>query len=397
MTRQRIPILQRGRSFCLKYRTPEGKQKWESYKTEKEASERRLELLDQFKDCTFAERKETLFEDFASEWIKQRLSVRGSTASAYESVIRKHLIPYFGKMSIRKINLPIVQRFVLALSKKISAKTVRNAAILLRGMMASRRGGSAIQLGLIRYDPCEGVELPHLDHKEMILLTVEQAWKLINAASLFGMQVHGMIYLGAYTGLRRGELLALTFQDVDFLNKELLVTKAISRAPARDGVHRWEWRISHTKSRKSRRRVALNDEVLKTITTLREASADHEGLMFCSSTGKPIDPDVFDEIFDEVRRKAELKDVRFHDLRHFFASMLIAQGESAKYVSDQLGHSSVQVTFDIYGHLFPTARQEAAKRFHDAMLVGSKNLVAEKAKQEGMEGETAETKSELIN
>jgi integrase len=263
--------------------------------------------------------------------------------------------------------------------------------------LASRKGGSAIQLGLIRYDPCEGLELPHVDHREMSLLTVPQTWELINAASMFGRMVHGMVYLGAYTGLRRGELLALTFQDIDFLNKELRVTKALSKMPARDGIHRWEWRISHTKSRTSRRRVALNEEVLRTILKLRETAIDPVGPIFHTAAGKPFDPDTFDEIFDEVRSKAELKKVRFHDLRHFFASMLIAQGENPKYISDQLGHSSVQLTFDIYGHLFPTARQEAANRFHKAMLIGSNKVVAVRSKSAETGAETGGGVSALIN
>ena len=94
--------------------------------------------------------------------------------------------------------------------------------------------------------------------------------------------------------------------------------------------------------------------------------------------------------------KANLPHVRFHDLRHFFASMLIAQGESPKYVCDQLGHSSVQVTFDIYGHLFPTARQEAARKFQDAMLLGSRKLVAE-TDLEGDSGEGPGGQSGRVN
>ena len=84
-----------------------------------------------------------------------------------------------------------------------------------------------------------------------------------------------------------------------------------------------------------------------------------------------IDPDYFDEwLFAPVVKKAGLKGVRFHDLRHFFASMLIAQGETAKYVCDQMGHSSIQVTFDTYGHLFPQSRREAAAKLQAAMSRG---------------------------
>jgi hypothetical protein len=86
-----------------------------------------------------------------------------------------------------------------------------------------------------------------------------------------------------------------------------------------------------------------------------------------------MDPDYFDEfIFGRIAAHAGLSRVRFHDLRHFFASMLIAQGESAKYVCDQMGHSSIQVTFDTYGHLFPNSRETAAKKLQQAMFTGRK-------------------------
>jgi integrase len=98
-----------------------------------------------------------------------------------------------------------------------------------------------------------------------------------------------------------------------------------------------------------------------------------EGLIFADAGGNLIDPDYFDDhIFRPIRNKAGLPDIRFHDLRHFFASMLIAQGESPKYVSDQLGHSNIQITFDTYGHLFPQAKAEASKKLEKRMFEGRK-------------------------
>ena len=107
---------------------------------------------------------------------------------------------------------------------------------------------------------------------------------------------------------------------------------------------------------------------------LRAHATDPSGLVFSGPGGKRIDPDYFDEfIFGRIAAHAGLPNVRFHDLRHFFASMLIAQGESAKYVCDQMGHSSIQVTFDTYGHLFPNSRETAAKKLQQAMFTGRKN------------------------
>src|ERR1035438_10009040 len=99
----------------------------------------------------------------------------------------------------------------------------------------------------------------------------------------------------------------------------------------------------------------------------------HEDNGCFRSWGKRMDPAYFDEfVFRRIAAKAGLPGVRFHDLRHFFASMLIAQGESAKYVCDQMGHSSIQVTFDTYGHLFPNSRETAAKKLQQAMFTGRK-------------------------
>jgi integrase len=164
----------------------------------------------------------------------------GSTVSAYASLINQHLIPYFGKTKLTQIRPATVQRFVSnSLKKELSPKTVRNATILLRTMLASPRGFSAIQQGLIRYNPTAGVELPAPEHREILLITVKQAWKLINTASEFGREAHGLVYLGAHTGMRRGEVLAVSFSDVDWEQKELLVSKGLSKFRTKEKLRRW--------------------------------------------------------------------------------------------------------------------------------------------------------------
>ena len=196
-----------------------------------------------------------------------------------------------------------------------------------------------------------------------------------------------MVFLDTFTGLRRNEILALEFPDIDWTNKEIVINKAVSKTKTSGGVRKWEWRIGPPKSRKSNRRVAAADAVLELLRRLRSQAKDSSGLIFLGPAGKRMDPDYFDEfIFRRIAAKAGLPGVRFHDLRHFFASMLIAQGESAKYVCDQMGHSSIQVTFDTYGHLFPNSRETAAKKLQQAMFTGRKertgsSLVAKPGKR----------------
>ncbi len=115
----------------------------------------------------------------------------------------------------------------------------------------------------------------------------------------------------------------------------------------------------------------MPEDVSDLLARLRRKAEDKEGLIFRRNDGSMIDPDYFDEwLFAPVVKRAELSGIRFHDLRHFFASMLIAQGESPKYVCDQLGHATIQITFDTYGHLFPQSRKEAAAKLQDAMRQG---------------------------
>jgi integrase len=374
MRRQRGSIAQKGGALYIVFRTPEKKQKWVGPFPNKASARSRLnEILVEIDRGSYLDPRPITFKDFAESYIAGRRSIRGSTSSSYASIIHKHLIPFFGKLKLQEIHQANIDRFVAETIPEVSTKTLRNCVTLLRVMLASQKGSSAIKQGFIRYDPVTGVELPALEKSEVVPPTVQQVWKLIDTAAEMETVGYGMIYLGAFTGLRRGEILALRFEDIDWFQSELVVNKSLARFPATDGLHKWVWEIGPTKSKKSNRRVALTANVLQLVSSLKQLSREGEGLIFADDGGNFIDPDYFDDhIFDPIRKKAELPDTRFHHLRHFFASMLIAQGESPKYVSDQLGHSSIQITFDTYGHLFPQAKTEASEKLQKRMFEGRK-------------------------
>ena len=399
MRRQRGSIVKKGRSHYIVFRTPEKKQKWIGAFPNKASARSRLnEILVEINCGTYLEPKPVTFEKFASNYIHSRCSIRGSTAAAYASMIRTHLVPFFGKLKLHEVSLENVQRFVTEMTPKVSPKTLRNCVTFLRVMLAGRKGMSAIRQGYIRFDPFQGVELPVPIAQEIVPPTVEQVWKLIDSAAEMKSVGYGMIYLAAVTGLRRGELLALRFEDIDWFQKELVVNKSLSRFTAIDGVHKWRWKVGPTKSKKSTRRVALTENVLHLLSGLKQLSGRSEGLIFADSNGCFIDPDYFDgHIFGPIRQKADLPNVRFHDLRHSFASMLIHQGESPKYVSDQLGHSSIQITFDTYGHLFPQARTEASARLENQMFRGQKRPIVRRMLENGEIGDSEEEKEERVN
>jgi len=286
--RQRGAIIRRGENYSIKYRTPTGKQKWESGFHTKAAAQARLnEVLRELGTGHYVEPKQATFASFAEEWIGSRVSIRGSTLAAYQSIIKLWLTPAFGHRVVSEIQLSDVQRLVMDLSDKVSAKTLKNCLTLLRVMLVGKKGASGVKRGFIRHDPTRGVELPSRHMKPIVPLSVDQVWKLIDAAATRGELGHAMVYMDAFTGLRRNEILALEFTDIDWFSKEVSVTKAISKTAARDGVHKWQWEIGSPKSPKSVRRVALPETVARRLAAGARAVSEIHLLQYRRELPRP--------------------------------------------------------------------------------------------------------------
>ena len=392
--RQRGSVIQKGNSYFGYFRDKQGKQKWigekpgKGFRTYTEARSRLNEILVEVDRGTYVKPKAGAFAQFAEEWLAGRLGIEGGTLSAYTSIVGKHLIPHLGELQVAEIEWPNLQTLATTLAKDLKPKTVGNIMSLLNTMLGGKFGQSALKQGYIRHNPAKGVEMPKRDGEEVIPPTAEQVSLLLVAAQEIGGIGYAAILVVASTGIRRGELLALRYSDIDWFSREIRIRRAIKKAQGTDGVHKWQWKTGIPKSPKSRRRIGMTETVRSLLAGLKEVNgAGDEDLIFPKgSVGlEPldawIDPDYFDAcVFAPITAKAGLSGMRFHDLRHFFASVLIAQGESAKYVQDQMGHSSIQVTFDTYGHLFPQSKQESVNKL-DATLsaaLSSKSLGFEK-------------------
>jgi integrase len=219
--------------------------------------------------------------------------------------------------------------------------------------------GHAVEWGYLSRNPALGVKRPRVQGglEEMRVLTREQLERLVEHAR---PEAQLGIRTAAFTGLRRGELFALRWSDVDGPRRRLWVRRSVTR----DGE------FQQPKARRSVRAVAIPDSLVRQLLEHRMASrfkGDDE-LVFPNERGGPVDAGNFvRREFKTALRRANLPEIRWHDLRHTFASLLIAAGEHPKLVSEQLGHSSTAITMDRYGHLFDQSYGDASDRLETVL------------------------------
>jgi integrase len=255
--------------------------------------------------------------------------------------LRCHILPHLGRRPLGQVLHTEVQAWVRTLSEEMSAGTVQNVYRVLSGMMRS-----AVKDRLIATNPCEDVVLPRYDRAEVIPPTVDEVATLL-AAMPARYRVLGTLAAGA--GLRQGEALGLTVDRVDFLRRQLRVDRQLVN------LARQEPTFAPPKSSSSIRTVPLADSVLEALSAhLAAFPPGPDGLVVTYIDGRPVKRNRFGAMWRQSVARAQLeRPYRFHDLRHHFASLLIAGGCSVKVVQKALGHSSAKQTLDVYAHLWP--------------------------------------------
>jgi integrase len=319
---------------------------------------------------TYVEATEETFSEFADKWLKNRVGIKDSTAQNYESYLNAHVKPVLGAVPLKNIRPSTVQDLVAQLCQKkakrgqqpLSAKSIRNFITMLKTLFTA-----AVKDRVIHVNPALDVELPKVVKAKVQPPDKKDAIAILQQAK---PDVKTLFLLDAMTGLRRGEVLALQWRDIDWLNSEVLVERAISRMKATDGVHKYQYGLNTTKGGRSRRvglppcgcRISPDSS-----KRLPEPPAGEDFIF--TRGGTFIDPEYFTKwiAIPLVREATNGRVRRFHDLRHFFASMLIENGESPKYLQDQVGHASI-TTFDTYGHLMPQAKRAASKKLERSVF-----------------------------
>ena len=230
--------------------------------------------------------------------------------------------------------------------KGLSAKTVRNIHQIISSALKL-----AVEQRLIAHNPADGCALPKAERKEMQTLPVEQLTSFLREAKDSG--VYELYYLDLATGLRRGELLGLKWTDVDLDRGVLKIQRAISRQNGKVVE-------APLKTKNAYRTLPLSADAIDVLMQQRRKTGNSEWV-FPSPTGGPMSPDSVLHMLHRVLKRAGLPKVRFHDLRHTFATLALQNGVDVKTVSGVLGHFSAGFTLDTYAHVTTSAKREAAK------------------------------------
>lgn len=307
--------------------------------------------------------------EYLNRWLESAARPRVSerTADGYAGLLDRYIRASLGHMRLDKLQpLDIQKVYGEMLTRGLSARIVRHAHSTLHNALKQ-----AVRWNLLVRNPSDLVELPKVAHTERRVLSPTEAADFLKAAAVMP---HGLIFeFALLSGMRPEEYLALQWSDVDFERETAQVNRALVR-------HKKSWSFEKPKTARSRRTVFLPVPLLKKLAAHKRKQAEvrlklgaawsNFDLIFCSETGTPLSiPNLTYRYFRPILEKAELPRIRLYDLRHSCATLLLAENEHPKVVSERLGHASITLTLDTYSHVLPTMQQGATARL-EKLLYG---------------------------
>lgn len=346
------------------------KQKWiGGFKTKKEAEAALAEYIQKTNAGEITLAKDITFAEFLQEWIKNycEANLAPRTLRRYSEIIRLYLIPRLGSIKLQDLRPFHIQQHYTWLLDKKEGPGLAPATALYQHRIIHEALKHAVRWQLIPRNPADAVEPPKARKTEINILTPDHIAELLN----FLYQEKHVLFiptlLAVVTGMRRGEICGLQWSDIDFERKCLYVRHQLQRI---DG----ELVLRETKTAGSRRPVVLDDTTIALLKKHKITQSEYR-LMFgpeyasaninyvCTwPDGRLLDPDYVTKAFGKILKKLNLPVVRFHDLRHTHATLLLQEGVNPKIVSERLGHTDIRITLNTYSHVLPSMQKEAAEK-----------------------------------
>jgi len=329
-------------------------------KTYDEVSERLKSALSESDKSKCIGTDNITMADWMTIWFEtySKPIIRESTAISYSSQMKNHIFPAIGEIILTALTSHDIQLMYnrisafgrLRTSEKtgLSSRTIRSIHSLLHQCLSQ-----AVQEHRIAYNPADACKLPALEQTEMKVMHPETVGIYLNVAKQHGALA--MLFLALCSGLRRGELLALQWSDLNVDNSSISVTKQVT---GRKG----SLVISAPKTPNSIRTIAIPKQAVELLLSEREKNPGNPYMFPSPKTGYMYYPDSVGRLHKKILETAGLERIRFHDLRHTFATLAIQNGVDIKTLSNMLGHCSVGFTLDTYAHVTEKMQRDAANK-----------------------------------
>lgn len=346
------------------------------FKTKQEAQKAMLELEQSLTLGTYIQPNKILYKEYLLErFLEDKMTkVKKQTLNTYRWIVEKHIIPAIGDVELTKLNPIIIQGLYNRLTKEkaLSDENIQKVHTLINDSLKK-----AERWGLIARNPASLVDRPKAVKKEITVWDVAEVRQFLKCAKKSGRYYIAFL-LALTTGMRQGEILGLRWKDVDFENGCVRITQTLSS----DGKEL----LPYTKTRSGSRTIDLPEE---TVTALKKhwlfirgerevvRSYKNLNLVVCTGFGTPTHKSNIRRVFKSIIKKADIPKIRFHDMRHTHATLLLLQGVNPKIVSERLGHADVRITLDTYSHLLPSMQRETALQFGKMLFKEGDNYYLE--------------------
>jgi integrase len=347
------------------------RQKSQTVKGTKRDAQRALrEVLLSLEQGSYVKPNKITVGEWLSQWLKDYASMNTTdrTQENYSSAVKCHLVPSLGKVILADLQPQHIQGYYAEkLSKgRADGKGGLSArSVVYHHRILSKALNYAVKMGVVVRNVADFVQPPRVKRVTMNTLSTEEVTRFFEAAKETDYYVYFATLL--YTGLRRGELLALRWRNLDLVKATLTVVETAYKLGNGDYI------IKEPKTAQSRRTVSLPLSLVELLKVYRidqellriqlGVSLDADDFVFIRPDGSPMNPSAVTLAFRRIIKKAGLKAIRIHDLRHTHATLMLKAGVNPKVVSERLGHANIGITLDIYSHVLPGMQEAAAEKF----------------------------------